>query len=113
MIEPLQGVTAQHCFQFAGQLSAEVLTAKGIMIAYTFLKEIDALGKIGGSAARVASTFKISDTYSEEDIPTKAKLTHSQFLKLLTDWEEKVCKLKPKEVTIEYDNDEFIIKTKD
>jgi hypothetical protein len=55
----------------------------------------------------------ISDQYPEEKIPTKLKMSHDQFLKLLNDWEEKVCKLKPKEVIIKHENDEFIIETKD
>ena len=55
----------------------------------------------------------LTDLYSEEEIPTELKMTQNQFIKLLDDWEEKVCKLKPKEVTIIYDNDEFIIETKD
>jgi len=55
----------------------------------------------------------LRDLYSEEKIPTKLKMTHDQFIKLLDDWEEKVCKLMPKEVIIKYENDEFIIETKD
>ena len=39
-------------------------------------------------------------------------MTHDQFIKLLDDWEEKVYKLNPKEVTITYENDEFTIETK-
>lgn len=60
---------------------------------------------------RVGNYILLSDTYSEEDIPTKAKMTYIQFLKLLTEWEEKVIKLKPKEVIIKYENNEFIIET--
>jgi hypothetical protein len=58
MIEPLQGVSAEHCFEFIGQLTADILFMNGLGCSYTFLKEIDALGKIGGSAARVARIFK-------------------------------------------------------
>ena len=54
----------------------------------------------------------LRDLYSEEKIPTKLKMSLDQFIKLLDDWEEKVCKLKPKEVTITYDNDKFVIETK-
>lgn len=55
----------------------------------------------------------LSDLYSEEEVPTTLKLTKEQYKQILTDWEEKVLKLKPKEVTITYENDEFVIETKD
>ena len=54
----------------------------------------------------------LTDLYSEEETPTELKMTRDQFIKLLNDWEEKVCKLKPKEVIIKYENDEFVIETK-
>lgn len=55
----------------------------------------------------------LSDLYSEEDIPSVLKLTKEQYRQILTDWEEKVLKLKPKNVTITYENDQFIMETKD
>jgi hypothetical protein len=55
----------------------------------------------------------ISDMYSEEELPTVLKMPHDQFVKLLDDWEEKVLKLRPKEVIIKYENNEFVIETKD
>ena len=55
----------------------------------------------------------LTNLYSEEKIPTVLTISREQFVTLLDDWEEKVCKLKPKEVTITYDNDQFIMKTKD
>lgn len=55
----------------------------------------------------------LSDQYSEEKIPTKLKMPEDQFIKLLDDWEEKVCKRQPKEVIIKYEKDEFVIETKD
>lgn len=55
----------------------------------------------------------LKDQYPEEGYETQLKMTHDQFIKLLDDWEEKVLKLKPKEVTITYDNNEFVIETKD
>lgn len=61
---------------------------------------------------RVGNYVLVSDAYSEEDHPTELKMTYAQFLKLLDDWEEKVIKLRPKEVLITYENDEFIIETK-
>jgi hypothetical protein len=61
---------------------------------------------------RVGNHVLLSDAYSEEDVPTKAQMTSAQFLKLLDDWEEKVCKASPKEVLIKYENGEFVIETK-
>ena len=55
----------------------------------------------------------LTDLYSDEEIPSTLKMTRQQYVQVITDWEEKVCKLKPKEVTITYDNDQFIMKTKD
>src|SRR5436190_13838019 len=40
------------------------------------------------------------------------KLTRKQFVKILDDWEEKVCKQKVSELIIKYENDEFIFETK-
>ncbi|HJZ22969.1 MAG TPA: EndoU domain-containing protein, partial [Candidatus Babeliales bacterium] len=58
MMGPLQGATADHCFKFVGQLAADVFATKGFGIAYTFLKEVDALEKLGKSAAAVSRIFK-------------------------------------------------------
>lgn len=55
----------------------------------------------------------LSDLYSEEETPTILKLTKEQYKQILTDWQQKVLKLRPKEVTITYENNEFIIETKD
>ena len=55
----------------------------------------------------------MSDLYSEEETPTELKMTQKQFVQILTDWEEQVLKLKPKEVIIKHENDEFVIETKD
>jgi hypothetical protein len=40
-------------------------------------------------------------------------MTKKQFVQLLDDWQEKVCKRKPKEVTITYDGNQFTIETSD
>lgn len=61
---------------------------------------------------RVGKYVLLTDAYSEEDVPTKVKMTYAQFLQILDDWQEKVCKSKPKEVIIKYENDEFTIETK-
>jgi hypothetical protein len=55
----------------------------------------------------------LSDLYSEENEPTELKMTYSQFLQILDDWEKKVIKQKPKEVIIKHENNEFYIETKD
>lgn len=54
----------------------------------------------------------LTDLYSEEKVPTVLKLTREQFVQIFDEWQEKVCKLQPKEVIIEYDNDQFIMKMK-
>jgi hypothetical protein len=55
----------------------------------------------------------LSDLYSEERKPTELKMMVQQFVQLLDDWREKVCKRKPKEVTITYDGNQFTIETSD
>ena len=55
----------------------------------------------------------LTDLYSDEEVPSALKLTRKQYVEVITDWEEKVCKLKPKEVTITFQNDEYVIETKD
>jgi hypothetical protein len=52
-----------------------------------------------------------SDDEDEYYIPGRIIVTRQQFIQLLDDWKEKVCKLKPKEVMITYDNDQFSIET--
>jgi hypothetical protein len=51
----------------------------------------------------------LSDLYSEEKKPTVLKMTRQQYVQVISDWEEKVCKFKPKEVLIKYENNQFII----
>jgi hypothetical protein len=56
----------------------------------------------------------LTDMYSEETVPTEFKISQQQFVQLLDDWQERVCKpYKPQEVIIKYENDQFIIETKD
>jgi len=54
----------------------------------------------------------LTDLFSEEKVSTVLKMTREQFVQVLTDWEEKVLKLKPKEVIIKYEDDQFSIETK-
>jgi hypothetical protein len=56
----------------------------------------------------------IVDAIGDDDeyyIPGRIIVTRQQFVQLLDDWEEKVCKIKPKEVIIKHDNDQFSIET--
>lgn len=62
---------------------------------------------------RSGNYILLRDLYSEEKVPTTLKMTREQYGQILTDWEEKVCKLKPKEVVIKHENDRFTIETKD
>lgn len=55
----------------------------------------------------------LRDLFSEEEIPTVLKMTREQYAQILTEWEEKVLKKNPKEVIIKYENEQFIIETKD
>lgn len=54
----------------------------------------------------------LSDLYSEENVPTELAMTISQYVQLLDDWENKICKQTPKEVIIKYENDHFIVETR-
>lgn len=55
----------------------------------------------------------LQDMYSQENKPTQLKMSRGQLIRLLDEWQEKVCKLKPKEVIIKHENGEFSIETKD
>ena len=47
----------------------------------------------------------------EDEELIEFKIPKEQFIKLLDDWEQKVCKLKPAHVVIKYENDKFIFQT--
>jgi hypothetical protein len=70
-----------------------------------------------GTGGNLTDLFKengniiIYDLYSQEKVPTEVQMTKEQFIQLLDDWENKVCKSRPKEVIIKYKNGEFIIET--
>jgi hypothetical protein len=44
--------------------------------------------------------------------PPGLKMSRFQFVKLLDEWQEKVCRHQPKEVIIKHENGEFFIETK-
>ncbi|SRR5260221_3253707 len=60
---------------------------------------------------RSGNYILLRDLFSEEEVPTALRMTREQFGQMLTDWEEKVCKKKPREVVIKHENDQFIIET--
>lgn len=76
----------------------------------------DSLGMgVGGNVTfleKEGNYVYLTDAYSQEKIPTEVKMTRQQFAQLFDDWQEKVCKLKPKEVIIKHENDQFSIETK-
>lgn len=51
----------------------------------------------------------LTDLYSLEEVPTECIIPIKQFVQLLDDWENKVCKTRPEEVIIKDENGEFII----
>ena len=51
----------------------------------------------------------LTDQCSQEEDPTELKMSRQQFVKLLDEWQEKVCKTKPKEVIIKHESDIFFI----
>lgn len=53
----------------------------------------------------------LSDNYSEEEIPTRLQISKEQFVMLLDDWQDKVCRHKPRKVSIKYSDDKFTIET--
>lgn len=54
----------------------------------------------------------LTDLYDDNELPSVLKMTRQQYVQVITDWEEKVCKLIPKEVIIKHENGEFFIETK-
>jgi len=57
--------------------------------------------------AKEGSMVILYDLYSEEEDPAELKVTLEQFKKLLDDWQEKACKLRPSEIMIIYENDTY------
>jgi hypothetical protein len=50
----------------------------------------------------------MTDLYPE--VPAEVRMTRHQFVKLFDEWQEKVCKNRPRELFIIHDNDEYFIK---
>jgi len=55
----------------------------------------------------------ISNHYDERKNLVKFKISYNNLIALLYHWQEKVCNLKPQEVTITHENDTFILTTSD
>jgi hypothetical protein len=53
----------------------------------------------------------LSDVLSEEEVPTKVKISPQQFVDIIDEWFNKVCKNKPKKVIIKHENNQFFIET--
>lgn len=57
----------------------------------------------------------MDDTGSDPDdahyVPPRITMTREQFVRLLDDWQEKVCKHKPSEVIIKHIDNKFTIET--
>jgi len=53
----------------------------------------------------------LSDVFPDEKEPTKLKISRQQFVDIIEEWYEKVCKYKPKEVIIKCENGQFFIET--
>jgi len=56
-------------------------------------------------------TILLSDLDEEDDTSNILEISRQQFVQLLDDWNNKVCKLKPQEVIIKHENGEFTIET--
>ena len=68
-----------------------------------------------GNAVRVEKEDNfvfLSGVFPEEENPPKLKLTRQQFVDIIDEWFEKVCKYKPKEVIIKHETSLFFIETK-
>ena len=69
-----------------------------------------------GNATRVEKENNfvfLSGVFPEEENPTKLKMTRQQFVDIIDEWFDTVCKYRHKEVTIKHESDRFFIETKD
>jgi hypothetical protein len=77
----------------------------------------DSLGfEVSGNSVCLAKEedhILLSNLYAEEDNQVQLKMSRAQLVKLLDEWQEKVCKLKPKEVIVKFEDGEFSMETKD
>ncbi len=92
-------------------LASDVRSRPSVFKEYAFNDRQQFMSSNATTLEKQDGYILLRDQYPEEEIPTNLKMSRDQFIKLLDDWEEKVCKVKPKEVIIKYENDEFIIET--
>ena len=55
----------------------------------------------------------LTEIFRQKGDPTELKMSRQQFAQLLDEWQEKVCKIKPKEVIITHENDMFMVEVSD
>jgi hypothetical protein len=58
-----------------------------------------------------ADFILLTDIFAKEESPTALKMTFEQFVQILNDWQEKVCNAQPGTIIIQYENNQFVIKT--
>jgi hypothetical protein len=63
------------------------------------------------SVDKVKNEIILSDLFADEDDSMPIIMTRQQFVYLLNDWQEKVCKGTPKIVTIKHVDGQFFIET--
>jgi hypothetical protein len=93
-------------------LASDVRSRPSVFKEYAFNDRQQYMSSNATTLEKKDGYILLSDQYPAEGYEAQLKMTRDQFIKLLDDWEEKVIKLEPKEVTITYDNDEFVIETK-
>ena len=93
-------------------LASDVRSRPSVFKEYAFNDRQQFMSSNATTLEKQDGYILLRDQYPEEEIPTNLRMSLDQFIKLLDDWEEKVYKLNPKEVTITYQYDEFKIETK-
>lgn len=73
--------------------------------------KLKANGNITALEKEENNTIALTDMYNQTSHPALIILTTNQFVQLIDEWQEKVCKHIPKDVVIRYENDQFIIET--
>jgi hypothetical protein len=117
---------SQNCNYSYLDASNTQMSDLGMFLAYDFdcswssfgeWATSDSLGDcVSGNITRLEKDNEyilLSDLYNEKENQVKLKMTRSQFIKILDDWCDRIIKKRPKEVTIIYDGNQFIIETHD
>lgn len=93
-------------------LASDVGSRPSVFKQYAFNDQQQYMSSNATTLEKEDGYILLRDQYPEEEIPTNLKMSRDQFIRLLDAWEEKVCKLMPKEVIIKHENGEFFIETK-